>query len=102
MVLARIALVALSGALLVMTWFAMKYYKDTERTPSPMMRKFLYTSLFSSVILLVLAGFQFLFALGIAILMTPTLLWYLKSESSPMSKLRAAYDRLPIPDLKKQ
>jgi hypothetical protein len=101
MVLTRIALVALSGALLIMTWFAMKYYKDTERTPSPMMRKFLYTCLFSSVILLVMAGFQFLFALAIAVVMTPMLLWYLKAESSPMDKLRAAYDRLPIPDLKK-
>lgn len=100
MVLTRIALLALSAALIITTWFAMKYYKDTERTPSPMMRKFLYVSLATSIILLVTAGFQFLFALAIAVVLTPILLWYLKSESSPMEKLRSLYDKLPIPNLK--
>lgn len=101
MVLTRIALLALSAALMISTWYAMKYYKDTERTPSPMMRKFLYVSLATSIVLLVTAGFQFLFALAIAVVATPIILWYLKSESSPMEKLRSLYDKLPIPDLKK-
>ena len=99
MVLTRIALIGLSAALMTTTWFTMKYYKDTERTPSPLMRKFLYVSLATSIILLVTAGFQFLFALAIAIVLTPMLLWYLKSDANPMDKLRAAYDKLPIPKL---
>ena len=100
MVLTRIALLGLSAALMITTWLAMKYYKDTERTPSPMMRKFLYVSLATSIILLVTAGFQFLFALAIAVVLTPMLIWYLKAETSPMEKLRGFYDKLPIPDLK--
>ena len=99
MVLTRIALLGLSAALIITTWFAMKYYRDTERTPSPMMRKFLYVSLATSIILLVTAGFQFLFALGVAVVLTPILLWYLKAQSSPIEKLRGFYDKLPIPNL---
>jgi hypothetical protein len=99
MVLTRIVLLALSAALLLSTWFAMKYYKDTARIPSPMMRRFLYASLASSIILLVMAGFQFLFALIVAVTLTPIIMWYLRTETDPMVKLRRIYDKLPIPDL---
>jgi hypothetical protein len=99
MVLTRIVLLALSAALLVSTWFAMKYYKDTARTPSDLMRRFLYVSLASSIILLVMAGFQFLFALVVAVTLTPIIMWYLRTETDPMVKLRRIYDKIPIPNL---
>jgi hypothetical protein len=99
MVLTRIVLLALSAALLLTTWFAMKYYKDTARTPSTLMRRFLYASLASSIILLVMAGFQFLFALMVALTLTPIIMWYLRTENDPMVKLRRLYDKVPIPDL---
>lgn len=99
MVLTRIVLLALSAALLISTWYAMKYYKDTARTPTPMMRRFLYASLAASIILLVMAGFQFLFALLVAVTLTPIIMWYLRTENDPMVKLRRLYDKVPIPDL---
>ena len=95
MVMTRIALVGLSAALIVTTWLALKYYKDTERQIPPMMRKFLYGTLIIATMLLVTAGFQFLFALGIAMLVAPAIMWYMRLGSNPYEKAKTAYFRLP-------
>ena len=95
MVMTRIALIGLSAALIATTWMSLKYYKDTERTVPPMMRKFLYGTLIIATMLLVTAGFQFLFALGVALLIAPAIMWYMRLGSNPYEKAKTAYFRLP-------
>jgi hypothetical protein len=95
MVLTRITLIGLSAALIMTTWLALKYYKDTERPIPPMMRKFLYGTLIIATMLLITAGFQFLFALGIAMLVAPAVMWYMRSGSNPYEKAKTAYFSLP-------
>jgi predicted lipid-binding transport protein (Tim44 family) len=95
MVMTRIALIGLSAALIATTWMSLKYYKDTERTVPPMMRKFLYGTLIIATMLLVTAGFQFLFALGIALLVAPAIMWYMRLGSNPYEKAKTAYFSLP-------
>jgi hypothetical protein len=95
MVLTRIALIGLSAALIATTWMSLKYYKDTEKPIPPMVRKFLYGTLITATMLLVTAGFQFLFALGIAILIAPAIMWYMRLGSNPYEKAKTAYFRLP-------
>ena len=95
MVLTRIALIGLSAALIATTWMSLKYYKDTEKPIPPVMRKFLYGTLIIATMLLVFAGFQFLFALGIAMLVAPAIMWYMRSESNPYEKAKTLYFSLP-------
>jgi hypothetical protein len=95
MVMTRIALIGLSAALIMTTWMSLKYYKDTEREMPPMMRKFLYGTLIIATMLLVTAGFQFLFALGIALLVAPAIMWYMRLGSNPYEKAKTAYFSLP-------
>jgi hypothetical protein len=95
MVMTRIALIGLSAALIATTWMSLKYYKDTEREIPPMMRKFLYGTLIIATMLLVTAGFQFLFALGIAMLVAPAIMWYMRLGSNPYEKAKTAYFSLP-------
>ena len=95
MVMTRIALIGLSAALIATTWMSLKYYKDTEREIPPMMRKFLYGTLIIATMLLVTAGFQFLFALGIALLIAPAIMWYMRLGSNPYEKAKTAYFSLP-------
>ena len=95
MVMTRIALIGLSAALIATTWMSLKYYKDTERTVPPMMRKFLYGTLIIATMLLVTAGFQFLFALGVALLVAPAIMWYMRLGSNPYEKAKTAYFSLP-------
>ena len=95
MVMTRIALIGLSAALIMTTWMSLKYYKDTEREMPPMMRKFLYGTLIIATMLLVTAGFLFLFALGIALLVAPAIMWYMRLGSNPYEKAKTAYFSLP-------
>jgi Flp pilus assembly protein TadB len=94
MILTRIALIALAAALLVTSYFTMRYYRDTSREMPRWMRRFLYISIISSLILIVFAGFQFLFALGVAMILTPTLMWYMQG-GEPIKKIGALYSKLP-------
>ena len=94
MVLTRIVLLVMASALLVTSYLAMKYYRDTEREPGKYMRRFLYISVFGSMLLIVAAGFHFLFALAIAVVLTPLVMWYMKS-GQPIKKIRALYSGLP-------
>ena len=98
MVLTRIVLLVLSASLLVTSYLAMKYYRDTRSNPGNYMRKFLYLSILGSIIILVSAGFQFLFALAIAVILTPLIIWYMKNGQAP-DKLQALYKKIPIPKL---
>jgi hypothetical protein len=45
--------------------------------------------------LLVTAGFQFLFALGVALLIAPAIMWYMRLGSNPYEKAKTAYFSLP-------
>jgi uncharacterized membrane protein YdbT with pleckstrin-like domain len=94
MVLTRIVLLVMASALLVTSYLAMKYYRDTEREPGKYMRRFLYISIFGSSLLIVAAGFQFLFALAIAVVLTPLIMWYMKG-GQPIKKIGALYSKLP-------
>jgi len=40
-----------------------------------------------------------LFALVVAVTLTPIIMWYLRTETDPMVKLRRIYDKIPIPNL---
>lgn len=98
MVLTRIILLVLSASLLVTSYLAMKYYRDTKSNPGNYMRKFLYLATLISIIILVSAGFQFLFALAIAVVLTPLIIWYMKNGRAP-EKVQALYKKIPIPKL---
>jgi hypothetical protein len=98
MVLTRIILLVLSASLLVTSYLAMKYYRDTKSNPGNYMRKFLYLSTLISIIILVSAGFQFIFALAIAVVLTPLIIWYMKNGRAP-DKIQALYKKIPIPKL---
>lgn len=98
MVLTRIVLLVLSASLLVTSYLAMKYYRDTQSKPGNYMRKFLYLSILASMIILISAGFQFLFALAIAVVLTPLIIWYMKNGRAP-DKIQALYKKIPIPEM---
>jgi len=98
MVLTRIILLVLSASLLVTSYLAMKYYRDTQSKPGNYMRKFLYLATLMSIIILVSAGFQFLFALAIAVVLTPLIIWYMKNGRAP-DKIQALYKKIPIPEM---